>query len=185
MHIGNIYKSDIANGVGVRVSLFVSGCTLNCDGCFNSEAWDFNYGKEYTLEIEDSLIQELTLPQYDGLTILGGEPFEYVNQSYLVGLILRIKRELPEKTIWMYTGNVYERDLVPGGYRYYPDFTDNILDNIDILVDGPFMKDLYNSTLRFRGSENQRIIDMRQTRRHGEVILHKLNEFTPMKRGDL
>jgi anaerobic ribonucleoside-triphosphate reductase activating protein len=185
MHIGQIYKADIANGIGVRISLFVSGCTIHCENCFNSEAWDFDYGKEYTQEIEDELIEKLSLSQYNGLTILGGEPFEFKNQSVLKDLILRIKRELPEKTIWIYTGNIYDRDLVPGGYRYYPNLTDIILDNIDILVDGPFMKDYCNLTLKFRGSENQRIIDMKQTRKTNKIILDKLNEFTPMKRGDL
>ena len=182
MYIGNIYKADIANGIGIRVSLFVSGCTIHCKGCFNSKTWDFNYGKLYTKEIEDELINELSKSQYNGLTILGGEPFEPENQPEICKLILRVKKELPDKTIWMYTGNKYDINLVPGGSRYYSEYTDKILDNIDILVDGPFIQEYYNLTLKFRGSENQRIIDMKETRKTGEVILHELNKFTPMKR---
>ncbi len=175
MHIGESYKADVANGEGMRVSLFVSGCTIHCKDCFNSKTWDFNYGILWTKEIEDSLIKELSKPYYRGLTILGGEPFEPQNQPELAELIIRIRKELPEKTIWIFSGNVYDKNLVPGGSRYYPEYTDKILDNIDVLVDGPFKKELYDYKLNFRGSSNQRIIDMRKTREKGEVVLHTLN----------
>ena len=174
MHIGEIIKADCANGTGLRLSLFVSGCTIHCKGCFQPQTWDFNYGHEYTQEIEDKLIEELSKPFYEGMTILGGEPFEPQNQKEISILINRIKTVLPQKTIWMFTGFVYDRDLVPGGKRYV-DVTDYILDNIDVLVDGPFTQELRNISLNFRGSENQRIIDMRKTRAEGKVVLSPLN----------
>lgn len=166
--------ADCANGLGMRVSLFVSGCTNHCPGCFQPETWDFDYGLVYTPETEQSLMEELAKPYYDGLTILGGEPFELSNQPEVAALIRRVKKELPEKTIWMYTGFLYEKDLVPGGCRY-TDVTDEILDNIDILVDGKFVQELKDITLNFRGSSNQRIIDMKKTRATGKIILSQLN----------
>jgi anaerobic ribonucleoside-triphosphate reductase activating protein len=174
MHFGQIFTADCANGLGMRVSLFVSGCTNRCKGCFQPETWDFSYGEPYTQETEDFLLAELAKPYYDGLTILGGEPFEPSNQEALIGLIRRIRRELPARNIWIYTGFVYDRDLVPGGCRY-TDVTDEILDSIDILVDGRFEEERKNIMLRFRGSENQRIIDMAATRSTGAVVLSKLN----------
>jgi anaerobic ribonucleoside-triphosphate reductase activating protein len=158
----------------MRVSLFVSGCTNRCKGCFQPETWDFSYGEPYTGETEDFLIKELSMDYYDGLTILGGEPFEPSNQEVLIGLIRRIKKELPSKNIWMYTGFTYERDLTPGGCRYTA-VTDEILDSVDILVDGRFEEDRKNIMLKFRGSENQRIIDLPATRRSGAVVLSDLN----------
>lgn len=175
MHIGEIIKADCANGIGIRLTLFVSGCTNCCPGCFQPQTWDFNYGIPYTKEIEQSLMDELKKPYYDGITILGGEPFEIPNQEVLVHLILRIREELPQKTIWMFTGFTYDRDLVPGGCRYTK-VTDSILDHIDILVDGKFVEELKNITLKFRGSENQRIIDMKKTRAQGSVVLDPLND---------
>ena len=182
MHIGEIYKADTANGPGMRISLFVSGCTIHCKGCFNSKTWDFNYGHLWTRETEDYLIRELTPSYYRGLTILGGEPFEPQNQPAVCEVIKRVRAELPEKTIWVYTGNTYDINLIPGGSRYIADYTDQILDNIDVLVDGPFKEELLNLKLRFRGSENQRIIDMKKTRETGEVVLHPLNEYTPLEK---
>lgn len=174
MNYGQIMTADCANGLGMRVSLFVSGCTNHCPGCFQPETWDFDYGLVYTPEIEQSLMEELAKPYYDGLTILGGEPFELSNQPEVAALIRRVKKELPEKTIWMYTGFLYEKDLVPGGCRY-TEVTDEILDNIDILVDGKFVQELKDITLNFRGSSNQRIIDMKKTRVTGKIILSQLN----------
>jgi anaerobic ribonucleoside-triphosphate reductase activating protein len=174
MHFGQIFTADAANGLGIRVSLFVSGCTNRCKGCFQPETWDFSYGEPYTDETEDFLIKELSADYYDGLTILGGEPFEPSNQEVLIGLIRRIKKELPNKNIWMYTGFTYEKDLTPGGCRY-TEVTDEILDSIDILVDGRFEEDRKNIMLKFRGSENQRIIDMPATRKSGTVVLSSLN----------
>jgi anaerobic ribonucleoside-triphosphate reductase activating protein len=174
MYIGQIFTADCANGLGMRVSVFVSGCTNHCEGCFQPETWDFTYGQPYTEETEDFILKELAHPYYDGLTILGGEPFEPSNQEELVKLIKRIKRELPDRNIWMYTGFVYEKDLVPGGRRHTA-VTDEILDNIDILVDGRFELAQKNIMLRFRGSANQRIIEMPSTRAKKRVILSSLN----------
>lgn len=174
MNYGQIMIADSANGVGMRVSLFVSGCLNHCKGCFQPETWDFHYGYPFTQEVEQQLIDELSHSYYDGLTILGGEPFELQNQPDVLSLILRVKRELPEKNIWVYTGYTYEKDLIPGGQRYI-DVTDRILDHIDILVDGRFVEEKKNIRLRFRGSENQRIIDMKQTRKTGSVTLSPLN----------
>ena len=170
MHYGQIMIADSANGIGMRVSLFVSGCLNRCKGCFQPETWDFDYGYPFTPEVEQQLMDELSHPYYDGLTILGGEPFELQNQPDVARLILRVKEELPDKTIWMYTGYTYDKDLVPGGCRY-TDVTDTILDHIDTLVDGRFVEEKKNIRLRFRGSENQRIIDMKKTRAGNGVIL--------------
>ena len=174
MHIGEIITADAANGIGTRVSVFVSGCLNHCKGCFQPETWDFNYGCPFTEELIQKIIFELEKPYYDGLTILGGEPFELQNQPDVACLIRRIKKILPEKTIWMYTGYTYDKDLIPGGCRYSKN-TDEILDNIDILVDGRFIEEKKNIRLNFRGSENQRIIDMKRTRNTGKIILSNLN----------
>ena len=170
MHYSAIKYNDIANGTGVRTVLFVSGCRNHCKECFQPETWDFQYGQFYDQKMEDGIMEELSQNYYDGLSILGGEPFEPSNQAGLIPLIRRVKKELPNKTIWMYTGFVYE-DLLPGGKRY-TDVTDEILDSIDVLVDGRFEEDKKNIRLKFRGSENQRVIDMKQTRSEKEVVLY-------------
>lgn len=170
MHVGQIYKADCANGTGIRISLFVSGCTIHCAGCFNARTWDFHFGVPYDDKIEQLIFDELAKDFYEGITILGGEPFEPSNQRVLVTLIRRIKKELPSKNIWMFSGFVYDRDLIPGGKRHV-ECTDEILNSIDVLVDGPFMVEKKNIALRFRGSENQRIIDMKASRRLGKVVL--------------
>ena len=174
MHVGEIKKADCANGEGIRLSLFVSGCTNHCPGCFQPQTWDFTYGVEYDAAMEQEIISELSKPYYTGLTILGGEPFEPANQYELVKLIRRVKKEQPFKNIWMFTGFTYDKDLVPGGKRY-TDVTDEILNNIDILVDGRFILEERNLALNFRGSNNQRIIDMKATRETGKLILSPLN----------
>ncbi len=174
MHVGEILKADSANGEGIRVSIFVSGCTNRCPGCFQPETWDFHYGRLYDESVEKLLFDELSKPYYDGLTILGGEPFEPSNQLGIIEIIRRVRSELPDKNIWIYTGFVYDKDLVPGG-RKYTEVTDEILDSIDILVDGKFEEDKKNLRLNFRGSENQRIIDMKRTRSEGNIILSPLN----------
>ena len=174
MHIGEILTADTANGTGIRVSLFVSGCTNHCKGCFQPQTWDFEYGLPYTQETEDSIIDELRKTYYDGLTILGGEPFELSNQRELVKLIRRVRAELPDRNIWIYTGFTYDKDLVQGGCRYI-ECTDEILDNTDILVDGRFIEAQRDLMLNFRGSRNQRIIDMKQTRKEENIILSSLN----------
>ena len=170
MHYGEIIRADSANGPGIRLSLFVSGCTNRCDGCFQPETWDFNYGPICTIAIEDFIIKELSKPYYRGLTILGGEPLEQANQPEVWQLIARVRRDLPKRDIWIFTGFTYERDLQKG-QRRHTSYTDDILDNIDVLVDGKFIQRLRNISLRFRGSENQRLIDMPRTRESGQVIL--------------
>ncbi len=169
MNYANIKTYSIENGTGVRVSLFVSGCTHHCKDCFNAEAWDFEYGKPFTKETEDEVIEDLRPDYMAGITLLGGEPMEPVNQRGLISLIRRIREELPQKTIWIYSGYVYE-DFKDGG-RAHCEVTDEILSLCDILVDGPFVEEKKNISLRFRGSENQRIIDLKKTRAEGKVIL--------------
>ncbi len=180
MHYGNILTADIGNGEGMRLTLFVSGCTIHCKDCFNEATWDFNYGKLWTKKTEDDFITELKKTYYHGMTILGGEPFEPENQPELCSLILRVKEELPDKNIWMFSGNLYDINLIKGGSRYTK-YTDKILDNIDVLVDGPFIKEKHKLGLNFRGSQNQRIIDMKKTRKEGKVILHPLNNDPDLK----
>ena len=171
MYYANIKQYDIADGEGVRVTLFVSGCTNCCEGCFQPETWDFAYGQPYTKETEDTLIAMLEDENIQGLTLLGGEPFEPQNQRELVHLLRRVSKELPSKDIWAYTGFVYERDLQMG-QRKYTEVTDEILSLIDVLVDGPFVIAKKNISLQFRGSENQRVIDMKKTRETGETVLY-------------
>lgn len=169
MNYANIKTYSIENGTGVRVSLFVSGCTHHCKNCFNAEAWDFEYGKPFTKETEDEVIEDLRPDYMAGITLLGGEPMEPVNQRGLISLIRRIREELPQKTIWIYSGYVYE-DFKDGG-RAHCEVTDEILSLCDILVDGPFVEEKKDISLRFRGSKNQRIIDLKKTRAAGKVVL--------------
>lgn len=171
MYYGNIKNYDIADGEGVRVTLFCSGCTNYCEGCFQPETWDFCYGKEYTKDTEDYLIQLLTNPNIQGLTLLGGDPFEPNNQRAIISLLRRMKDELPEKDIWAYTGFIYDLDLIEGG-RKYTEVTDEMLSYIDVLVDGPFVIDEKDLSLYFRGSRNQRVIDMKKTLKEHKVILY-------------
>ena len=157
-----ILKSDIANGEGVRVSLFVAGCTHRCKGCFNPQTWPFDAGRPFTREVEDMILEELAKPWNAGLTLLGGEPMEPANQRALLPFLRRVKVEAPDKTVWCYTGCVVEQDFIPGakGAHYWrTEATAEILGMIDVLVDGPFVEELKDITLRFRGSSNQRILD--------------------------
>lgn len=175
MHVGEVMTADVANGEGMRVSVFVSGCRNHCKGCFQPQTWDFNYGREYTPEIEQFIIDELSKPYYDGITILGGDPMEPENQEPVLRLLRRIKKELPDKNVWVYTGYVYDRDLVPGGKRFVDGVTRELLESIDILIDGRFVEELKNLMLNFRGSGNQRIIKMKETLETGKVVLSELN----------
>lgn len=175
MHVGEVMTADVANGEGMRVSVFVSGCRNHCKGCFQPQTWDFNYGREYTPEIEQFIIDELSKSYYDGITILGGDPMEPENQEPVLQLLRRIKKELPDKNVWAYTGYVYDRDLVPGGKRFVDGVTRELLESIDILIDGRFVEELKNLMLNFRGSSNQRIIKMKETLETGEVVLSELN----------
>ena len=167
MNYANIKNCDIANGPGVRVSLFVSGCTHHCPGCFNQVAWDFAYGQPFTEETIQTILDMLRPDYIRGLTLLGGEPFEPQNQGAVVALLRRIKAEMPEKTVWAFTGYLLEKDLLSGRLGD----TREYLSYLDVLVDGPFIEAKKNLNLQFRGSENQRIIDMRATLREGKTIL--------------
>lgn len=173
MYYGNIKPLSIENGSGVRVSLFVSGCTHRCEGCFSAQTWDFRYGKPYTRETEDAVIGMLRPDYVAGLTLLGGDPAELSNQRALLPLLLRIKRELPEKDVWVYSGYLYE-DFLPGGPANC-EVTERFLALCDVMVDGPFVQEKKNKMLSFRGSENQRIIDLRKTRESGQVTVLQLD----------
>ena len=162
MHYGNIKKTDIANGDGVRVSLFVSGCRNQCLGCFQSETWDFHFGVEFTRQTESEIIEALRPSYIAGLTVLGGEPFEEENQRVLAPFLRRVKETFPKKTIWCYTGYILERDLMGEGAKKKCEATGEMLKYIDVLVDGPFIESQKNISLKFRGSENQRILNLRE-----------------------
>lgn len=176
MNFANIKKHDVANGAGVRVSLFVSGCTHRCKGCFNAEAWDFSYGKPFTAETEEEVLQALGKEYIAGLSLLGGEPFEPQNQRALLPLLQEFCARFPNKDVWCYTGYTLDADLVPGG-RAYCEATDEMLSMIDILVDGEFVEALKDLKLRFRGSANQRIIDMARTRAEGGIRLWRGGQY--------
>ena len=169
MYYGEIKYSDIANGAGVRTTLFVSGCTHACPGCFQPETWDFTYGEEFTPEVEDQIIESLKPSWIAGLTVLGGEPMEPANQGALAPFLKRVKEEVPEKSIWLYTGDVWD-DLVLGGSRCTID-TPDILSCIDVMVEGPYIEADKDITLKFRGSANQRIIDVPATLAAGAIQL--------------
>ena len=169
MYYGEIKKMDIADGPGCRVSLFVSGCRNHCTGCFNEETWDFCYGKPYTEDTEQQILDALKPDYIQGLSLLGGDPFEPENQRVLVKLLRRVRGELPRKDIWAYTGYMLEK-LRDEGFRARCEVTDEMLSMIDILVDGPFIMAQKNISLRFRGSENQRIIDLQTTLKTGEIM---------------
>ncbi len=173
MNYANVKYCDIANGVGVRTSLFVSGCTHHCKGCFQPETWAFSYGEPFTRDVEDAIIESCNHNHIAGLTVLGGEPMEPENQEALEPFLARFKQELPDKTIWVYTGDSWE-DLMVGGPRCTVD-TPNILSHIDVLVDGLFVEELKDITLRFRGSSNQRIIDVPASLAAGAVQLLDTN----------
>lgn len=162
MYYSAIKKIDIANGVGVRVTLFVSGCRRHCKGCFNPETWSFTNGMMYTEETERLLLQALAPPYINGLTLLGGEPMEPENQLELLSLTSQVREQMPEKDIWCYTGCTLESDLMPGSV-YYTEYTSRLLHQIDVLVDGAYQEEKRDLRLLFRGSSNQRLIDMKAT----------------------
>lgn len=170
MNYAAIKPRDIANGPGVRVSLFVSGCTHRCKGCFNEVAWDFNYGAPFTQKTADEILEMLKPSFVTGITLLGGEPFEPENQSPLLALLRQIKAMYPEKSIWAYTGYLLDQDLLSGRVGE-PEITKEYLSYLDVLVDGPFVEARKNLSLRFRGSENQRLIDMKKTLATQEIVL--------------
>ena len=168
MHYGSIKTCDCANGPGLRTSLFVSGCRRHCLGCFNEDTWDFDYGKPYTDETLEYIVSTLDNPQIDGLSILGGEPFEPENQYNVMELAWRAKAM--DKTVWLYTGCSWEQ-LTSGQHRCCWPAAMSILNAVDVLVDGPFILEQKDISLRFRGSRNQRIIDVKKTMETGEVVL--------------
>lgn len=169
MNYCEIKKYDIANGEGVRVTLFVSGCTHHCKGCFQPETWNFSYGKPFDEAAREEILEALSSSFINGLTLLGGEPFEPVNQRGLLPLLKEVRARYPEKTIWCYSGYTLESDLLSES-RARCECTDEMLSLLDVLVDGEFVEELKNISLPFRGSENQRIIDMKKTLAAGEVI---------------
>ena len=173
MNYASIKKRDIANGKGVRVSLFVSGCTHRCPDCFNSDAWDFNYGEPFTDGTVNEIISLLSPDYIEGLSLLGGEPFEPQNQAELLPLVRRFRSEYPTKNIWCYTGYLFE-DILCGKVGD-KQTANELLSYIDILVDGRFVKDLKNVSLKFKGSSNQRIIDVKKSLNSREVILSQID----------
>lgn len=164
MYYGKIRENDIANGSGVRVSLFVSGCRNHCKNCFQPETWDFYYGQPYTEETERYIIESLSHPYIQGLTLLGGEPFEPENQEVLVRLLRKVKVIYPDKDVWCYTGYTFEQTKQEGSHCRCA-VTDELLSLIDVLVDGRYEDELRDISLKFRGSSNQRLIDMKKARR--------------------
>ena len=170
MNYAEIKNCDIANGPGVRVSLFISGCTHRCKGCFNEVAWDFDYGKPFTQETADMLLDMLAPEHIRGITLLGGEPFEPENQPAIVAFLRQMKAKYPEKSVWAFSGYLFDRDILSG--RLGPwDITQEYLSYLDVLVDGPFILEKKDLRLRFRGSSNQRIINVPASLQKGEVVL--------------
>ncbi|MBQ1950854.1 MAG: anaerobic ribonucleoside-triphosphate reductase activating protein [Clostridia bacterium] len=177
MHYATIKVNDIANGTGVRVSLFVSGCTHRCKGCFNAEAWDFSYGQPFTSQTEAFILQALAPDYVAGLSLLGGEPMEPANQRALLPLLRQVKAQFPEKTVWCYTGYWLDSDLLASDGRARTEATDAFLSHIDVLVDGPFEENKKDIRLRFRGSSNQRIIDVPATLAAGKIVQKEWGDF--------
>ena len=170
MNYATIKNCDIANGPGVRVSLFVSGCRHRCKGCFNEVAWDFSYGEPFTEQTIDTILQMLAPAHIKGLTLLGGEPFEPENQPAIVELLRCVKAQYPEKSIWAFSGYLFDKDIL--AWRLGPrEITEEFLGYLDVLVDGPFILEKKNLSLRFRGSENQRLINVLESLRSGEIVL--------------
>ncbi|MEG0962369.1 MAG: anaerobic ribonucleoside-triphosphate reductase activating protein [Lachnospiraceae bacterium] len=168
MNYASIKKTDIANGTGVRVSLFVSGCTHHCKDCFNAQAWDFQFGQKFTEDTQKELLKALQPKYVEGLTLLGGEPFEPQNQRGLLPFLKRVKESYPQKSIWCYTGYLLEALLKESRARC--EITDEMLALIDVLVDGEFIAEQKNISLKFRGSQNQRIINLPLTLKQGKLI---------------
>lgn len=171
MHYGELKNCDIANGLGIRVSLFVSGCRNCCKDCFNQMTWNFLYGKEFTKQTLEQIIEMMKPDYIDGFTLLGGEPFEEENQKECLEILKEIKNKFPNKNIWCYTGYLLDKDLCEGGKKYTP-YTDEMISYIDVLVDGPFMVEKKNLMLKFRGSTNQRVIDLNKTRTEKQIVLY-------------
>lgn len=172
MNYAQIKNNDIANGPGIRVSLFVSGCTHRCPGCFNEEAWDFSYGRPFTQETIEQILCMLAPDRIRGLTLLGGEPFEPQNQGPILDLLRQIKKKYPHKSIWAFSGYLFDKDILAGRLGDY-EITKEYLGYLDVLVDGPFVMAKKDLSLRFRGSSNQRLIDVPASLVGGTVVLWK------------
>jgi len=172
MKYADIKKADISNGLGVRVSVFVSGCTHGCKNCFNREAWDFSYGKDFTEDEINKIVKELDNPYVSGLTLLGGEPLEHVNQQGLLPLVKKVKEKFPEKNIWCYTGYKFDSDVMEDMCGKW-DETKELLSYLDVVVDGKFEEEKKDLRLRFRGSSNQRVIDVKESIKDKKAVLFK------------
>ena len=172
VNYGEIKNCDIANGIGVRVTLFVSGCTNHCEHCFQPQTWDFAYGQPFTAETEESILKMLEPSHISGLTLLGGEPFEPANQRELLPFLRRVKERFPDKTVWAYSGFTLEELTAEGNYANC-EATVPMLELVDVLVDGRVVEALKDISLQFRGSANQRLIDLAKTRESGEIVLWK------------
>ena len=170
MNYAEIKYNDIANGPGVRTSLFVSGCTHRCKGCFNEVAWDFNYGTPFTQETIDAIINSMKPAYIAGITLLGGEPFEPANQRGLLPLLKQVKQTYPDKNIWCFTGYLFDKDIMDKMYETYPE-TKEMLSYIDICVDGRFVEELKDMMLKFKGSSNQTTIDVQASLKTGTVVI--------------
>ena len=171
MNYGSIHKYDIANGTGIRTSIFVSGCQHACKGCFNPEVWDFEYGNKYTNEVQEDLLNELDKAYIEGLSLLGGEPMHPRNQEDVLQLVIETKKRYPNKNIWCYTGFDFNDDILNKMVKFLP-YTRKILENIDVIVDGKFIEDKKDLSLHFRGSSNQRIIDVQKSLKENKVVLY-------------
>ncbi len=174
MYYADIKKYDVANGPGVRVSLFVSGCTHHCKGCFNEAAWDFKYGNKFTDLQKNIILKQLENDFISGITILGGEPFEFINQEGILPLLEEVRKKFPNKSIWVYTGYLFDKNIVQEMAKKN-NVTKQLLEIVDVIVDGKFELDKKNLRLKFRGSSNQRIIDVKSSINSGKVIL--MEEF--------
>lgn len=175
MNYADIKQYDVANGPGVRVSIFVSGCTHYCKGCFNEEAWDFNFGTPFTEETIQTVLEYLKPSYVKGLTVLGGEPMEPQNQPAVLRLLQKVKETYPEKSIWMFSGYDYEKDILGRMWDEIPE-TKGILSCLEVLVDGEFVEELKNLSLRFKGSSNQRTILVQESLAAGEIVLYDLEQ---------
>ena len=170
MNYAAVKYCDIANGLGCRTVLFVSGCRNACKGCFQPETWAFDYGKPFDEAIQKEIIDSLAPDYVQGITLLGGDPFEEEQQRALLPFMKELKAKYPNKDVWAYTGYIFDKDLIEGG-RKYTEVTDELLSTIDVLVDGPFIDERKNIMLKFRGSDNQRVINLKETIDKQEIVL--------------
>lgn len=171
MNYADIKRVDVANGTGVRVSLFVSGCNHHCKNCFNQQAWNFNYGKPFTEQTQEEIMGYLNHDYVSGVSFLGGEPLEPLNQNELLNVVKEFKKRYTNKNIWCYTGFDFEKDVIGKMYKN-SEVTKELIDNIDVIVDGKFEEEKKDKTLKFRGSSNQRIIDVQKSLKQGKVVLY-------------